>query len=159
MPTALSRRKLFKAGSGALAGAALLSAAGARAGDADLSEPEKVVVAWMKLWADRKDWPPFADMLAEDFAFSSAAGDDHLSKAAFKTTCWEPNINLTKSMVPELMMSKGDEVFVKYLGRTVSGKTFRNVELHKVRDGKIVSIECFFGEKAAFPAAVESQKS
>jgi hypothetical protein len=56
-------------------------------------------------------------------------------------------------------MAKGDEVFVKYLGHTVSGKTFRNVELLRVQNGRIASIECYFGGNMTFPSAVESQKN
>ncbi|HWE45525.1 MAG TPA: nuclear transport factor 2 family protein [Caulobacteraceae bacterium] len=159
MSTTLSRRKLFKAGGGVLAGAALVStAAGAQAADQGAVN-EALVRVWYGLWASQRDWAPYDAMLADDFAFSSTNGEDHIGKAEFKANCWAPNVNLTKSLDIELIMSKGDEVVVKYLGRTTSGKGFRNVELLRVRGGRIESIECYFGGKSTFPAAVEAQKT
>jgi ketosteroid isomerase-like protein len=160
MTDKLSRRRLFKAGGAALAGAALASeTSAAHAGVGEGSKNEAVVQKWYALWVESRVWAPFDALLAEDFAFSSTNGEDHISKAEFKTECWAPNINLTKAFDLELMMVKGDQVFVKYLGHTTGGKTFRNVELLRVKNGKIASIECYFGGKMTFPAAVESQKN
>jgi ketosteroid isomerase-like protein len=157
---ALSRRKLFQAGGAALAGAALVSeTSAAHAGVSETSKNEGLVRKWYTLWVENRDWAPFDALLADDFAFSSTNGEDHISKADFKRECWAPNITLTKSFDLELMMAKGDQVFVKYLGHTVGGKTFRNVELLRVQNGKIASIECYFGGKKTFPAAVDSQKN
>ncbi len=117
------------------------------------------VRAWYRLWGESRDWAPFDAILADDFAFSSTNGEDHISKAEFKPRCWGTNINLIKGFDLELMMAQGDQVFVKYLGHTTSGKTFRNVELHRLRNGRITSIECYFGGKATYAAAVESQKN
>jgi hypothetical protein len=115
------------------------------------------VRTWYGLWVERKEWAPFEAILADDFAFSSTNGEDHISKAEYKERCWAPNINLINGCDLELMMAESDQVFVKYLGHTTGGKTFRNVELHRVRDGRITSIECYFGGKATFPAALESK--
>jgi len=41
----------------------------------------------------QKDWGPLDSLLADDFTFSSAAGDEHISKSAFKKRCWETQIN------------------------------------------------------------------
>ena len=38
-----------------------------------------------------------------------------------------------------------NRAFIIYEGRTSSGKTFRNSELHTVRDGQLVSTEVYFG--------------
>ena len=160
MSDLLSRRNLLGAGSGVLAGAAILSQGSlARAGVGGASTNEAAVRAWYKLWEERRDWPPFDAMLADDFTFSSTNGEDRISKAEFKQRCWEPNINFTKKVDLELMMAEGDYVFVKYLGHTTSGKTFRNVELLKLRDGRITSLECYFGGKATLQSAMESQKN
>jgi ketosteroid isomerase-like protein len=160
MSKALSRRRLLKAGGAALAGTALASEpSAAHAGAGDTSKNEGLVRKWYALWVESREWAPFDALLAEDFAFSSTNGEDHISKADFKKECWAPNINLTKAFDLELMMAKGDQVFVKYLGHTTGGKTFRNVELLRVQNGKIASIECFFGGKMTFPAAVDSQKN
>jgi hypothetical protein len=131
---------------------------GAHASVGETSTNETVVRTWYKLWGEARDWGPFDAILADDFTFSSTNGEDHISKAAFKQECWAPNINFSKSVDLELMMAEGDQVFVKYLGHTTSGKSFRNVELLGLRDARITSIECYFGGKATYPSAVESKK-
>ena len=155
----LSRRSLFEIGTVGLAAVALARAASAEpSSDAMTSETEAVIRSWFKLWGENRTWAPFSALLAEDFTFSSPNGDDHISKTVFKSRCWEPNINLTQSLDIEVMIAKEDQAFIKYLGRTTTEKTFRNVELHRVRNRQIASIECFFGGNMSFPAGVESQK-
>jgi ketosteroid isomerase-like protein len=155
-----ARRGFFAAGGVALAAAALVGGAStARADVSEAAKNESVARKWYALWAQRRDWAPFDAMLANDFAFSSTNGEDHISKAEFKRECWAPNVNLTKGFDLELVIAKGDEVFVKYLGHMVGGKTFRNVELLRMRNGKIASIECYFGGKMTFPSGVESQRN
>ena len=159
MADAFSRRSLIEFGAIGFAGVALAPAAsGAPVSDGVTSRTEAVIRSWFKLWGDSRTWAPFDALMAEDFVFSSPNGDDHISKSVFKSRCWEPNINLTQGLDIEVMIAKGDQAFIKYLGRTTTGKTFRNVELHRVRDGRITSIECFFGGNMSFPTGVESQK-
>ncbi|MBN8957074.1 MAG: hypothetical protein J0H17_10970, partial [Rhizobiales bacterium] len=50
-------------------------------------------------------------------------------------------------------MEQGDTVFVVYEGRSTSGKVFRNAELFKVRDGKLLSTEVYFGWNVPHPVA------
>ena len=159
MADAFSRRNLIEFGAVGFVGVALAPAAsGAPVSDGVTSKTEAVIRSWFKLWGDSRAWAPFDALMAEDFVFSSPNGDDHISKSVFKSRCWEPNINLTKGLDIEVMIAKGDQAFIKYLGRTTTGKTFRNVELHRVRGGQITSIECFFGGNMSFPTGVESQK-
>jgi ketosteroid isomerase-like protein len=160
MSNAFSRRDLVRAGSGALASAALVSAApGAHAGFSQASKNEEIVRTWYRLWGESRDWAPFGAILAEDFTFSSTNGEDHISKDHYKQRCWAPNVGLTKGCDLELMMAEGDQVFVKYLGHTTGGKSFRNVELHRLRNGQITSTECYFGGSMSFPSGVDPQKS
>ena len=46
-----------------------------------------------------RTWRTFNALLAEDFTFSSAAGDDHISKSTFKTQCWDTQINFMKVLI------------------------------------------------------------
>lgn len=159
MSTTPSRRYLFEAGAAALAGAALVSASGARAAASEASRNEAVLRVWYGLWATTKtDWAPFDAILADDFTFTSPV-DDHISKAAFKKRCWESNINLTKGFDLELVMAEGDQVIVQYVGHTTGGNIFPNVEVHRLRAGRIVSTRCYFGAQMSFPQAVDSKKS
>ncbi len=153
---AVSRRKLLEAGACALAGAAAFSVTGsAHAATGSSTTPEEIIRNWYKEWAEeKKDWGPFDARLADNFTFSSAAGDDHISKSAFKTNCWETQINFIDRFDLERVFARGNEAFVKYLCYTKNGKSFRNVEYLRLRDGKIESIECYFGGRDTFPSAV-----
>jgi ketosteroid isomerase-like protein len=160
MFTAMSRRILFQLGAGALAGSALApGAAGAQAVPGESSNNEMIVRRWYRLWETEKtDWTPFGALLADDFTFTSAAPDDHISKAAFKKNCWETQIAHNKGFDLELITSKDDWVLVKYLCHTSTGGAFRNVEFLRLRDGKIESIECYFGG-AGYATALDAKKS
>ena len=153
---AVSRRKLLEAGACALAGAAAFPAtASAHAGTGSSTANEAIIRKWYKTWVEEKtDWAPFSALLADNFTFSSAAGDDHISKGAFKTNCWETQINFIDGFDLERVSGSGDWAFAKYLCRTKNGKSFRNVEYFQIRGGKIESIECYFGGKDTFPSAV-----
>ena len=98
-------------------------------------------------------------LLSDDFTFTSAAPDDHISKTAFKKNCWDTQIEHIKNFDLELVMAKGDFVTVRWLCHTTNGKAFRDVEVHRLRSHKIEALECYFGGPAGFPTAVESQKS
>ena len=158
MYTAMSRRILFELGAGSLVGTALVPGlASAQEGQGEALKNKATVAKWYKLWETR-DWVPFDDILTEDFTFTSAAPDDHISKAVFRQRCWDTQIDHIKNFDLELMVAEGDSVFVKYLCHTKGGKSFRNVEVFQLRGSKIASLECYFGAFASYPTKVESQK-
>jgi ketosteroid isomerase-like protein len=141
----VSRRKALQSGACALAAAAgLLVTARARAGTEPSTAYEEIVRRWYKAW-EKKDQPQFEALMADNFTFTSAAGDDHISKSAFKTQCWDTQINFIDRFDLERVFGSGNEAFVKYLCHTKNGKSFRNVEYFRLRDGKVESIECYFG--------------
>jgi hypothetical protein len=156
--TGVSRRKALEAGACALVGAAAFSVtASARAGAGQSTTAEEIVRKWYKTWeVEKKDWGPFDVLLADDFTFSSAAGDDHISKSAFKTNCWDTQINFIGQFDLERVVASGNEAFAKYLCHTKNGKSFRNVEYFRLKDGKVEAIECYFGGKNTFPSAVSN---
>jgi ketosteroid isomerase-like protein len=156
----LSRRTLFGTGSGILVGAALIpGAVSAQPQTNTEANNEKVVRRWYGLWVTEKtNWAPFDALLTDDFTFTSAAPDDHISKATFKTDCWAVQVSHIQRSDLEVVVAKGEYVFVRYLCHTTTGTTFRNVELHHMRDGKIASLECYFGGPG-FPTASEGHKS
>src|SRR3984885_9921195 len=84
----VSRRKALEAGACALAGAAgLLGTArgGAEAGTSTATE--EIIRKWYKAWVE-KDEGQFEALMTDSFTFSSAAGDDHISRSTFKTQRW-----------------------------------------------------------------------
>jgi ketosteroid isomerase-like protein len=152
----ISRRKALESGAYALAGAAgLLVTAQARAGTEPSATYEEIVRNWYKAW-ETKDQGQFEALMADNFTFTSAAGDDHISKSVFKTQCWDTQINFIGRFDLEQLFGSGDEAFAKYLCHTKNGKSFRNVEYFRLRDGKVESIECYFGGKSTFPSAVSN---
>ena len=153
---AASRRNLLATGACALVGAVSLPGrASASASGGQNSANEEVVRNWYAAWK-QKDWGPVDSLLADNFTFSSAAGDDHISKSAFKEQCWKTQINFIGQFDLERITTGTDDAFVKYLCHTKNGKSFRNVEYLRIKDGKLQSIECYFGEQSSFPSAVST---
>jgi len=153
---AVSRRNLLATGTCALVCAVSLPgpASASATGEQNLTN-EELVRQWYAGW-EKKDWAPLDRLLAENFTFSSAAGDDHISKSRFKTQCWETQIDFIKHFDLERVTTGANDAFVKYLCHTRNGKSFRNVEYLRIKDGKLESIECYFGEESSFPSAVST---
>jgi ketosteroid isomerase-like protein len=154
MTMAMSRRYLLAAGAGALAGGS--GVAGARWIGRDTNHQD-LLRRWYALW-EKTDWAPVDAMLTDDFTFSSAAGDDHISKSTFRKQCWESQLGFIERSELEQVFGSGNEALVKYLCRTKNGKSFRNVEYFRFRDEKIAALECYFGEQNSFPSAVSAGK-
>lgn len=116
-------------------------------------ENETTVRKYYKLW-ETEDWAPFDTLLANDFTFTSANDDDHISKSAFKTQCWETQKDHIQRFDLLQLFGSGNAAFVMYDGFTKKNQKFRNVEFVQVREGKIESIDCYFGHKDSFASAV-----
>jgi hypothetical protein len=134
-----------------------------RMGSADMSDSEAsaneaAIRKWYKLWKkEQTDWGPLDAMLADDFGFTSPVDPVPLSKAVFRKNCWGSQIAFVEGFDLELVTVNGDEALVKYLCRTVNGKSFRNVEYLRLRNQRIEAIECYFGGNLTYPSAVTSQ--
>ncbi len=88
-------------------------------------------------------------VLAAGFTFSSPL-DDHIDIKSFKERCW-PNAYKIKRFDVEKLIVNGDEAFVVNNGWTMDGKLFRNGEYFRVKGGKIIEYECFFGRGINYP--------
>ena len=152
----VSRRNLFATGACALVGAvALPGPQRASASSGQNLVNEEIVRKWYAAW-ENKDLSAFNDLLADNFTFSSAAGDDHISKSTFKTQCWDTQVDFIQHFDLERVSTGADDAFVKYLCHTKNGKAFRNVEYLRIANGKLESIECYFGAQSSFPSAVSA---
>ena len=98
---------------------------------------------------EKKDWNLMQQTLAEGFTFTSPL-DDHISLTVFKQRCW-PNADKIKRFELDKIIVNGDSAFVIYNGWTTDGKLFRNSDYFKLKDGKIVAYECFFGPGINYP--------
>ena len=117
------------------------------------SSSETTIRKYYAAW-EVKDWRPFDLLLAENFTFTSAAGDDHINKSAFKTKCWESQADFIDRFELKHVFGSGNEAFVMYVCRTKNGKTFQNVEYLRLSGGRVQAIECYFGAQSSFPEAV-----
>jgi ketosteroid isomerase-like protein len=152
----VSRRYLLATGVCAMAGAVSLpgSATAGALGGQNLTN-EEIIRKWYAAWAE-KDLGTFDNLLADNFTFTSAAGDDHISKSTFKTQCWDTQVDFIGHFDLERITTGADDAFVKYLCYTKNGKSFRNVEYLRIKNGKLESIECYFGAQSTFPSAVST---
>jgi hypothetical protein len=98
---------------------------------------------------EKKDWNLMQRILADGFTFTSPL-DDHISLAVFKERCW-PNAFKIKRCDLEKVLVNGDNAFVIYNGWTTEGKLFRNSDYFKLKVGKIIAYECFFGPGINYP--------
>jgi len=147
----VSRRNLLATGACALSAAVLPGPASASPSGAN----EELIRKWYAAWG-KKDLDTFNLLLADNFTFTSAAGDDHISKSTFKTQCWDTQVEYIQHFDLERITAGPDDAFVKYLCHTRNGKSFRNVEYLRIKSGKLESIECYFGEQSSFPSAVST---
>ena len=156
----VSRRNLLATGACALAGVAVSlpgPASASALGGQNLTN-EETVRKWYAAW-EQKDWGPVDRLLADNFTFTSPNGDDHISKNTFKRRCWESQIDFIQRFDLEAVMGKGSDALVKYLCHTKNGKSFRNVEYLRIKNGKLESLECYFGAQSSFPSAVSARSS
>ena len=115
----------------------------------DMSKNEKLIRTLYGAY-EKKDWNMLEQTLAKGFTFTSPAGDDHIDVKLYKQRCW-PNSENIKKFDFEKIIVVGDVGFAMGNGWTNDGKLFRNTEYFKFKDGKIESIECFFGTGINFP--------
>jgi hypothetical protein len=102
------------------------------------------------------DWTIVDTLLADDFTFTSAAPDDHISKSTFKKQCWDTQSALIEGFDLEAVLAGEHEAFVRYLCRTKNGKSFRNVEYFRLKGKQVQSIECYFGGPG-YPSAADKR--
>lgn len=108
----------------------------------------KIIKAWYTAW-EQRDWNSMTQILADGFTFSSPL-DDHIKINAVKERCW-PNAGKFKRIDVQQVIMNGDAVFVITNGYTTAGKFMRNCDYFKLKDGKIMAYECFFGPGVNYP--------
>lgn len=93
---------------------------------------------------EKKDWNLLTAQIAPGFNFTSPNNDDHILLATYKTRCWA-QAKFIKKVVFEKITVEGNSAFAIYTITTTDNKLIRNAEYYTFNNGKIASIECFFG--------------
>ena len=102
---------------------------------------------------ERHDRAFIEDNMAPGFTFTSPF-DDHIGCDAYFRRCW-PQKPLHQKFDFVTVMQDGDNVFVAYdatmrePNATHPDARFRNAELLTFEDGKLKSVEVFFGDPPA----------
>jgi hypothetical protein len=97
---------------------------------------------------EKKDWSITSSQLADGFTFTSPAPDDHIPLDVYKQRCW-PQSKFIKKFDFISIVQEGNQAFVLYSVTTTDDKVIRNAEYYTFSNGKIKSIECFFGGSGA----------
>ena len=104
---------------------------------------EKIIKDYFSGWV-KKDWNVVSSQLADGFTFTSAAPDDHISTEKFKEKCWVQAQHIQKFEFVKIM-GNDSEAFAIVHVITTDNKVIRNIEYFNFNNGKIKSIEVFFG--------------
>ena len=108
-----------------------------------------------------KDRQAIEELLSSDFTFTSPL-DNKIDRRTYLDRCWPISKNVQDFKLVNLAAS-GSQVFVTYVSTLDSGKSFRNTEIFEVADGKIKSVEVYFGwdvpHKAAKGSFLNSESS
>ena len=99
---------------------------------------------------EKKDWNMVAGQLAGDFTFTSPNGDDHLTMKQYKEKCWA-NAKFFKKIEFIKIVVDGNTAFAMYNITDTDNKVAHNVEYYTFSNGKIKSIETFFGTGVHYP--------
>lgn len=104
--------------------------------------PLSIAKAALQAYVD-KDRELIESLIDEQFHFTSPL-DNAIDRQTYFARCW-PNSETMSAAEVVLGTETGDTAFLTYEASTTTGKRFRNTEVHTVRDGKLISVEVYFG--------------
>jgi hypothetical protein len=121
---------------------------------AQSTRKENVVKAYYSGF-EKKDWNTVAAQLADGFTFTSPNNDDHIPIDQFKAKCWG-TAQFFKKVEYVKMLENFNELMLLVQITTTDGKIIRNVDVYSFSaEGKIKSIEVFFGAGSKYPGNKE----
>jgi hypothetical protein len=103
--------------------------------------PLQTVRAALQAYVD-KDRAAIEAVIGEPYSFTSPL-DNAIDRETYFSHCW-PNSETITTMRFVTGAEDGEWAWIVYEG-SAYGRTFRNAELHRVRDGKIVETQVYFG--------------
>ncbi|HEY1871125.1 MAG TPA: nuclear transport factor 2 family protein [Chitinophagaceae bacterium] len=122
----------------------IICSSAVRAQSIHKADEEKII---KKFWAgfEKKDWNIIASQLSDDFTFTSPNDDDHIPASKFKEKCWANGIKFFKNIEYNKITVDGKSAFVMYTIHGMDNQVIHNVEYYTFSNGKLKSIETFFG--------------
>lgn len=112
---------------------------------------EAIIRAYFGGW-EKKDWKQVAAQLADDFTFTTPAPDDHINTKQFYDKCWPQAPHIERFEYVRILDKGAEESMALMQVYTTEGKVLRNIEYFHFENGRIKSIEVFFGGSGAgFP--------
>jgi ketosteroid isomerase-like protein len=84
-------------------------------------------------------------LAADEFRFFSPNDEAGLDHDGYFATCWPHREQVSKGFRFVRMIESGDEVVVTYEAEKPDGTALRNTEVITVRDGRVVTVEVYFG--------------
>ena len=113
-----------------------------------MTGPLETVKRALQAYLD-KDRVAIEAVIADEYHFTSPR-DNALDRDTYFARCW-PGSEVMTSMELIHGAEDGDFAWVVYEA-AMGGHRFRNAELHRVRDGRIVETQVFFGWSLPHPA-------
>ncbi|WP_460903065.1 nuclear transport factor 2 family protein [Paraburkholderia jirisanensis] len=92
---------------------------------------------------EAKDRVALQSLLADQFTFTSPQ-DDRIDQHTYFERCW-PASESVEYLRIEKLFEQGNEVFVRYACRRTGSAPYRNAELFRIENGKIVEVQVFSG--------------
>jgi ketosteroid isomerase-like protein len=114
------------------------------------ASPEKLIRSCYAAY-ERRNRKALEALLSDDFRFTSPI-DNRLDRETYLRICWPNSESLEHFEILRLLVD-GDQAFVTYEAHAKGNRRFRNTEFFVVRDGKIASVEVYFGWSIPHPAA------
>jgi SnoaL-like domain len=99
---------------------------------------------------EKHNWDMVASQLSQDFTFTSPNGDDHITITQYKDKCWATARFFKKIEFIKIVVD-GKTAFAMYNITATDNKIAHNVEYYTFSNGKIKSIETFFGAGVGYP--------
>ena len=106
------------------------------------TNPLAIARACLKAYVD-KDRRAIEALIAGDYRFTSPI-DNAIDRKTYFEICW-PNSKAMVGFDYIYQIEDGSHAFIVYEARTEGGGTFRNCEVHTVRNGQLVATEVYFG--------------
>jgi len=121
--------------------------------NAQMTQKEKIIRTFYSGF-EKHDWNTVAAVLDKDFTFTSPNNDDHIPVKVFEERCWPTN-SFVKKVNFLKWAENGNELFLLVEIYTTDNKVVRNMDVYTFHEGKMKSMECFFGTGAKFPGNKE----